>query len=101
VAEHHHNIGRIAPASQSCFQVTTAIANTWYLELAVPQLMWLTIVPMLADRQKTEEQLRSELYAALTELSFARAHEKAAIVERMRSLCGELHQLIKGDALSE
>ena len=56
---------------------------------------------MLLDREKAEEQLRSELYAALTELSFACDHEKAEIVERLRILCAKLYQLINSSTVAE
>jgi len=56
---------------------------------------------MVLDSEKAEEQLRSELYAALTELSFAGDHEKAEIVDRLHKLCGKLHQLINSRTVAE
>jgi hypothetical protein len=49
---------------------------------------------MFADADKIEEQLRSQLYTALVELSFAPPDQKAAIVERMMTACRELTDLI-------
>ena len=47
-----------------------------------------------AEREKKEEQLRSELYTGLVELSFAADDEKATVEERMRKACCKLNDLI-------
>jgi hypothetical protein len=49
---------------------------------------------MSAEHEKVEEQLRSDVYAALVELSFARVEEKPAIVQRLSRACGKLNELI-------
>jgi hypothetical protein len=51
---------------------------------------------MVVDPEKTEEHLRSDLFAALTELTFAPTHERAAIVERLSTLCEKLKELVTG-----
>ena len=43
--------------------------------------------------QEIEEELRSQLYAALFKLTFARATEKPAMVASMRFMCRLLHQV--------
>jgi hypothetical protein len=45
-------------------------------------------------QEKIEEELRSQLYSALIELSFALAEEKAAIVKRVWHASSALNDLI-------
>jgi hypothetical protein len=49
---------------------------------------------MDAMPEKIEEELRSQLYSALIELSFALAEEKAAIVKRVYLASSALNDLI-------
>ena len=52
--------------------------------------------PLPAFEEKVEEELRTQAYTALVELSFAETREKAAIVERLTETCSELKNLIHG-----
>lgn len=49
---------------------------------------------MSAESRRIEEELRSQLYAALFDLTYARTEEKAAIVERLSDTCLKLNDLI-------
>lgn len=44
--------------------------------------------------EKAEEELRTQAYTALVELSFAETHQKAAIIGRLSDACSKLNDLI-------
>ena len=44
--------------------------------------------------EKIEEDLRTRIYEALTELGFATAEQKRGLVEHLRAECGRLYDLI-------
>jgi hypothetical protein len=46
------------------------------------------------DFETIEKELRSHIYAALVELSYARTEEKTTIVERLYDTCSQLHDLV-------
>jgi hypothetical protein len=56
---------------------------------------------MAADNGKLEEMLQSRLYAALIELAWAQAGEKAAIVERLATTGNQLKDLIMDGKIPE
>ena len=49
---------------------------------------------MPVEPENTEEELRSELYAALVELAFAPPVDKPRLADRLRAACSKLHALI-------
>ena len=56
---------------------------------------------MSDDVARIEEELRSEIYAALVELSFAEKQEKVQVVTRISAACSKLHALIAHDRIPE
>jgi hypothetical protein len=49
---------------------------------------------MRDDFETIEKELRSLIYTALVELSYACTEEKAPIVGRLYNICGQLNDLI-------